>query len=319
MRLSPPCRRAVALGSADGEGGVAAAPRLPTALGRRDRERARIAGQPPRHSAAGGAHAARHPVRDGAAHGGVDGGLPGRRAPGGRLGRSCTSAPGHDRRRHRSGACTRLGPGRLRRRWAHPGPVVRRHTDQRHPHCVLRRRLSVLPPCARRAGAPGRREREVDRQRAGRRGGGPEPCRRSRSGDRQLGGRGRGLGELSRLGRRRGRHPQPRVEAIGAGAWAPKASPRHRRGTALRLRRQAAARHRGDDRHVQFVQWHRRGGRDRLPGAVCARLAGCDRSPLHHGWRRGRGGGAGRRPESRVVSAGHGPPSSASPAMPERC
>ena len=154
-------------------------------------------------------------VRDGAADRRVDRRVPRRRAPGRRVGRPDAPAPRHDRRGPRSDAGPGLGPGRLRRRRAHLGPALRRHTGQRDPHRLLRRRLPVVPACARGAGAPGRGQRQVDRQRTGGRGGRPERRRRPRPGHRQLGRGGRRLGQLPRLRGRRHRHPHPRAQTGG--------------------------------------------------------------------------------------------------------
>ena len=234
-------RPRLALSSADGQGSPSPPPRLPAALGRRDRKRTGIADQPARHPAPGRQHAARHHVRNGPPDRGLDCGLSHRRAPGRSLGGSGTAPSPHDR--HRPGTATRTGlhSDRLLRRRPDTRPTVRRHVGQWHSHRLFRRRLPVLPSLPGRSGTPRGGQCQTHRKRGGGGGGWAECGGWPRSVHREFGRCGGRRWELLDFRRGRRRHPHARTEAGASRGRAPQARSGHCGRPALRLRQYPVA------------------------------------------------------------------------------
>ena len=172
-----------------------------------------------------------------------------------RLGRPTSATTDPHRRRLRTGRAPDDDPDRVRRRRPHPRPALRRRLPRRRLPGLLRRRVPVVPPVARRARADHRGQleardqplRRADRGAGVRRSAGPDP-------HRAVGGPRR-RAELPRLGPLPAPHPQGRGRRRGRDGRRSQGQPvdRSEGGSPLRPRQPEPARAGGLHRDVELL------------------------------------------------------------------
>ncbi len=202
-----------------------------------------------------------------------------RRVAGRRDRRSPAAPAGARVVRHRARARARVDPDRVRVRRADVRAAARRRVRHRHADGVLRRRVPVDPPRARRARTDRRRQRQARDQPVGRAARGPGHRRTARAMDRRRERGHRRRRELRRVGRcssaasaPKSRRSTSRVERRSRSPA--RARPRDPRRPRVRAAAPGAAYDRGQHRDLELLQLDDDGGVPALRGARADYSAG---------------------------------------------